>query len=132
MYYYFDFVFASELKPIMKYKDDLQISKDALYEFFQFGYISSNLSIFENCFKLQAGHYAVFDIQTSKFDIKEYWSIIPFFNMPKFEKSEEELVDELENLLIDAFKYRMVSDVPVGVFLSGGIDSSCHFTKTLW
>lgn len=127
LYYYHDsddFIFASELKPIMKYKDDLKISKDALYEFFQFGYISSNLSIFKNCFKLPAGHYAVFDIQTNKFDIKEYWSIIPFFNMQKFEKSEEDLVDELENLLIDAFKYRMVSDVPVGVFLSGGIDSS--------
>lgn len=127
LYYYHngnEFVFASELKPIMKYKDDLKISKDALYEFFQFGYISSNLSIFENCFKLSAGHYGVFDINNSSFKIKEYWSILPYFKMPKFEKSEEELIDDLENLLIDAFKYRMVSDVPVGVFLSGGIDSS--------
>lgn len=127
LYYYHegdDFVFSSELKPIMRYKDNLKISKDALYEFFQFGYISSNLSIFENCFKLPAGHYGTFDIKNSTFKIQEYWSIIPFFNMPKFEKSEKDLVDELENILIDAFKYRMVSDVPVGVFLSGGIDSS--------
>lgn len=127
LYYYHkdnDFVFASELKPIMQYKNDLEISKDALYEFFQFGYISSGLSIFENCFKLSAGHCGVFDIKNSTFNIKEYWSIIPFFSLPKFEKSEKELVDELENILIDAFKYRMVSDVPVGVFLSGGIDSS--------
>lgn len=127
LYYCFDgkdFVFASELKPIMKYKKDLQISKDALYEFFQFGYISSNLSIFEKCHKLPAGHYGIFDIKNSTFDIKEYWSILPFFELPKFDKSEKELVDELEVLLIDACKYRMVSDVPVGVFLSGGIDSS--------
>ncbi|KIM05685.1 MAG: hypothetical protein KN64_02015 [Sulfurovum sp. AS07-7] len=127
LYYYHggdDFVFASELKPIMKYRSDLQISKDALYEFFQFGYISSDFSIFENCFKLPAGHYGVFDIRNSTFTIKQYWSILPYFKMPKFQNSEEELVDELENLLIDAFKYRMVSDVPVGVFLSGGIDSS--------
>ncbi len=127
LYYYFDgkdFVFASELKPIMLYKKDLTINKDALYEFFQFGYISSNLSIFENCFKLPAGHYATFNIQHSTFNIKEYWSIVPFFEKPKFKKSEKELVDELEKLLIDAFRYRMVSDVPVGVFLSGGIDSS--------
>ncbi len=127
LYYYFDekdFVFSSELKPIMEYKKDLIINKDALYEFFQFGYISSNLSIFENTFKLPAGNYCVFDIKKKKFNIKEYWSILPFFELPKFKKDENELVNELELLLIDSFKYRMVSDVPVGVFLSGGIDSS--------
>jgi len=127
LYYYFDgkdFVFASELKPIMEYKKDLKINKDALYEFFQFGYISSNLSIFENCFKLPAGHYLEFGIKKLELKIEEYWSILPFFQKPKFTKSEEELADELEALLIDSFKYRMVSDVPVGVFLSGGIDSS--------
>jgi len=127
LYYFFDgkdFIFASELKPIMKYKKDLNINKDALYEFFQFGYISSNLSIFENCYKVPSGHYLTFKTQNSKLKINEYWSILPFFQKPKFQKSEEELVDELEELLIDAFKYRMVSDVSVGVFLSGGIDSS--------
>ncbi len=127
LYYYFDgrdFIFASELKPIMKYKKDLKINKDALYEFFQFGYISSNLSIFENCYKVPAGHYLKLRIENLELKIEEYWSILPYFEKPKFTKSEEELVDELEKLLIDAFKYRMVSDVPVGVFLSGGIDSS--------
>ena len=127
LYYYFDgkdFLFASELKPIMEYKKDLEIDKDALYEFFQFGYISSNLSIFENCYKLPAGHYATFNIQHSTLSIKKYWSILPYFEKPKFTKSEEKLVDELEALLIDSFKLRMVADVPVGVFLSGGIDSS--------
>lgn len=127
LYYYFDkddFIFASELKPIMEYLNNLSVSKDALYEFFQFGYISSNLAIFENCFKLPAGHYGVYDIKKAQFEIQEYWSIVPFFNLPKFQKTEEELINELENILIDAFKYRMVSDVPVGVFVSGGIDSS--------
>lgn len=127
LYYYFDgedFIFASELKPIMYYKKDLTISKDALYEFFQFGYISSNLSIFENCYKVPAGNHLIFNTKDLTLDIKDYWSILPFFELPKFTKNEEELVDELEDLLINAFKYRMVSDVPVGVFLSGGIDSS--------
>jgi asparagine synthase (glutamine-hydrolysing) len=127
LYYYFDgkdFVFASELKPIIEYKKDLQINKDALYEFFQFGYISSNLSIFENCYKVPAGSYLTFNIKNLTLKIQKYWSILPFFEKPKFKKSEKKLVDELEKLLIDAFKLRMVSDVPVGVFLSGGIDSS--------
>jgi asparagine synthase (glutamine-hydrolysing) len=127
LYYYFDgedFIFASELKPIMEYKKDLSINQDALYEFFQFGYISSNLSIFNNCHKLQAGHYLTCNLKSLHVSIKEYYSILPFFKLPKFQKSEEELVDELEKLLIDAFTLTMVSDVPVGVFLSGGIDSS--------
>jgi asparagine synthase (glutamine-hydrolysing) len=127
LYYYFDgvdFVFASELKPIMEYKKDLTISKKALHEFFQFGYISSNLSIFENCYKVPAGNYLTLNLKELTLKIEEYWSILPFFEKPKFKKTEEELVDELEELLIDAFKYRMVSDVPVGVFLSGGVDSS--------
>jgi len=127
LYYYFDgkdFLFASELKPIIEYKKNLQINKDALYEFFQFGYISSNLSIFEKCYKLPAGHYATFNIQNLTFKIQEYWSIIPFFEKPKLKRKEDDLVDELESILIESFKYRMVADVPVGVFLSGGIDSS--------
>jgi len=127
LYYFFDgkeFIFASELKPIMEYQKDLKINKDALYEFFQFGYISSSLSIFENCYKLPAGHYIVFDMQNLTLDIQQYWSILPYFQKQKFTKSEDELVDELEALLIDSFKLRMVADVPIGVFLSGGIDSS--------
>ena len=127
LYYYFDgkdFLFASELKAIMEYKKDLQIDKNALYEFFQFGYISSNLSIFKKCYKLPPGHYATFNTQNLTFKIHKYWSIIPFFEKPKFKRKEDDLVDELESLLIDSFKYRMVADVPIGVFLSGGIDSS--------
>lgn len=127
LYYYHkdnEFIFASELKPIMKYNNNLSINTNALNEYFQFGYISSNLSIFNDCHKLPAGHYAIYNTKTSTFSIKEYWSILPFFELPKFQKSEKELIDELEAILITAFKYRMVSDVPVGVFLSGGIDSS--------
>jgi asparagine synthase (glutamine-hydrolysing) len=130
LYYYFDgadFVFGSELKPIIEYfrdKKSLEISKEALFEYFKVGYISSNLSIFKDCYKVPAGKYLTFKIEELKIEINEYWSILPFFKLPKFKKSEEELIDELEQILIDAFKYRMVSDVPVGLFLSGGVDSS--------
>ena len=119
-----DFVFASEMKPILEYYEKPEVNKEALFEYFQYGYISSNLSIIEDCYKVPAGHYLTYDIKQHKIDISRYWNIEDFFKKPKFEKTEKELIDELEEILIDAFKYRMVSDVPVGVFLSGGIDSS--------
>ncbi len=125
LYYYFDgneFAFASEPKAIKAYKQNLAISQNALYEFFQYGYISSGLSIYDHCFKVPPGHYLTY--QNNQIALTEYWSIDRYFTLPKFQKSETQLVDELEELLIDACRYRMVSDVPVGVFLSGGIDSS--------
>lgn len=125
LYYYFDentFAFASEPKAIKAYKPDLAINEKALFEFFQYGYISSGLSIYKHCFKVPPGHYLVY--QNNLITLNEYWSIDRFFTLPKFQKSEAELINELEALLIDACRYRMVADVPVGVFLSGGIDSS--------
>lgn len=127
LYYYHDsenFIFASEIRALKIHKKDLKVNKAALNEYMQFQYISSGASIYEDCYRLAPGHYLTYSIETKEITISEYWSILPFFELPKFQKSEKELVDELEALLIDSFKYRMVSDVPVGVFLSGGIDSS--------
>ncbi len=127
LYYYYDgesFAFASEPRALKVWRPGLDIEPRALCEFFQYGYISSGLSAYEGVRKVDPGTCLEFDLQSKKITQRRYWSILPFFRKPKFEKSEEELVDELEALLIDSFKYRMVADVPVGVFLSGGIDSS--------
>ena len=127
LYYFIDdsrFVFASELKPIMHYCKNLSINKKASQIFFQLGYIPNNLTIFNNCFKLPAANYGVYDLKNHTLKIEQYWSILPYFKKPKFQKKEEELVNELEEILISACMYRTVSDVPIGVFLSGGIDSS--------
>jgi len=127
LYYHFDgesFAFASEVRALKVWKEDLGIESEALCEYFRYGYISSDLSVYEDVKKVPPGHLLTFDIQHSTFNIAQYWSILPFFEKPKFRKSEKELVDELEALLIESFRYRMVADVPVGVFLSGGIDSS--------
>jgi len=127
LYYFYDghrFAFASETRALKPWDSNLEIEKDALYEFFQYGYISSGMSIYQKCQKLLPGHYIKFNLQDTTLTLHQYWSILPFFEKPKFEKSEEALVDELEALLIESCKYRMVADVPVGVFLSGGIDSS--------
>lgn len=127
LYYFFngnDFIFASELRPIMKFQNNLDISNDALSEFFRYGYISSNLSIFKDCYKLPAGYFGVFDLNQKSFKLEQYWSILPFFDMPKFDVGEEKLIDNLEEVLVNAFTCTTVSDVPIGIFLSGGIDSS--------
>ncbi len=126
--YYLDdgerFAFASQPGALKAYDGDLSIRQEALCEFFQYGYISSGLSIYRHVRKVPPAHMLTYDLKNGRSELQSYWSILPFFDKPKFQKSEEELIDELEALLIDSFSLRMVADVPVGVFLSGGIDSS--------
>lgn len=127
-YYHFNdglFMFASELKSFYEHKEfKKEIDLDSVAIFLQFGYIPEPSSIFKNTYKLQAGHYLELDITTQKLEEKKYWDVIDFYNMPKLDISEDEAILETEKLLKSAFEYRMVSDVPVGVFLSGGYDSS--------
>jgi asparagine synthase (glutamine-hydrolysing) len=127
LYYYFKngaIAFASELKSFRSYlkAEDKQIDKRALSEFLSLGYISSGLSILENVKKLPQGHYLRFS--KGSIEIKQYWNVT-FREDPSLQnRKEDDLLDELENLVVSAFKYRMVADVPVGVFLSAGVDSS--------
>jgi len=116
------FVFASEIKAILKDKDfSREIDINALNFYFAYGYIPGEMCIFKNIKKLPPAHYGIIDIN-GELKIKRYWNIPnPVIN----EKiSEKELLLELEDLLTDSVKKRIVSDVPLGVFLSGGIDSS--------
>lgn len=126
-YYYKDgiFLFASELKSFHKHpKFKKEINTDALFLFFQYGYILEPLTIFMHTYKLRAGHYAVLDLKSCEFKVQKYWDVVDYYNKPKLNISFEDAKSELTKLLKSAFEYRMVSDVPVGVFLSGGYDSS--------
>jgi asparagine synthase (glutamine-hydrolysing) len=127
-YYYWKndlFLFASELKSFYEHDDfKKDIDLDSVALFLQMGYIPQPHSIFKNTYKLKAGHYLELNIKTSKLKIKKYWDVIDFYNMPKLDVSEDEAILKIEELLKSSFEYRMVSDVPVGVFLSGGYDSS--------
>lgn len=128
LYYYTnedEFLFSSEIKSFHKhphFKKEQNI--EVLPYFFQFGYIPAPHSIFKNCYKLEAGHYLEYNIQNLTFQIKKYWDVNDFYKKEKFAKSEEEILVDIENILDNAIDLRMVSDVPVGVFLSGGYDSS--------
>jgi asparagine synthase (glutamine-hydrolysing) len=114
--------FGSELKALRAFNAwQPEIDRDALGEYLQFGYVSAPRTIYGNVRKLLPGHWLELG-EVGEPVSHEYWS--PTAKLEPLRGSEEELQRHLEYLLIDAFRYRMVSDVPVGVFLSGGIDSS--------
>jgi len=127
-YYYVKdglFLFASELKAFHKHSGFLKkINQTVIPTYMQFGYIPAPYSIFQDTYKLKAGHYISYDLASNTFDIQAYWDINSFYHADKNLSSEVEILQDLETLLTDAFQLRMVADVPVGVFLSGGIDSS--------
>ena len=128
LYYYHKdglFMFASELKSFHQnpyFKKEISMKGTAL--FFQYGYILEPHTIFEDTFKLKAGHYLKLKSENSELQIHKYWDIIDCYNEEKLDISFEEAKTETKKLLKTACEYRMVADVPVGVFLSGGYDST--------
>jgi asparagine synthase (glutamine-hydrolysing) len=115
--------FASELKALRAFTHwTPRIDPDALGEYLQFGYINAPRSIYQGVSKLLPGHYLELGRDGAP-QVQRYWSVLDALKTP-LQGSEEQLADQLEALMRDAFALRMVSDVPVGVFLSGGIDSS--------
>ncbi len=127
LYYLLDeekFIFASELKAILQHPD---VARDmdfaALDEYFYCGYITAPRSIFSAIRKMPPGHTLTVE-RSGKCQLEEYWH--PRLCEPaQYDKrSVDELAAELRELLTEAVKLRMISDVPLGAFLSGGIDSS--------
>ncbi|MDQ6757642.1 MAG: asparagine synthase (glutamine-hydrolyzing), partial [Bacteroidota bacterium] len=118
-------LFASELKSIYTYPGfEKSINEEAVSLFFKYGYIRAPHTIFKNTFKVQPGHYIKIDLQNKGVEEIKYYDVLDYYNKPKLKISEQDAEDEVEKIFTSAFQYRMVSDVPVGVFLSGGYDSS--------
>jgi asparagine synthase (glutamine-hydrolysing) len=116
------FVFASEIKAILRDPEfPKEIDYTALNFYFTFGYIPFELSIFKYIRKLPPAHVMVYNTESCDYKIQRYWNI-PEPDGRKYK--EGELLDELEYLLEDAVRLRLISDVPLGAFLSGGVDSS--------
>lgn len=128
LYYYWDkqlFLFASELKAFHKHPlFEKKIDKSSLSLYFNFGYIPAPHTIFQNTFKLEAGKYLIFNLSNNSIKIHSYWDITTFYKLPKMQLSYEEAKIGVNDLLKSSFNYRMLADVPVGVFLSGGYDST--------
>jgi asparagine synthase (glutamine-hydrolysing) len=127
-YYYWHndlFLFSSELKAFHEHPNfNKQVNPAAVASFLQYGYVSAPHCIFNNSYKLQPGHYFYLSLTSKTFTITKYWDVYDAYNKPKIDLPYDAAIKETEKILSQACRYRMVADVPVGVFLSGGYDST--------
>lgn len=124
-----DFIFASELKAICAGSNSrLEISRASLAEFMRFGYVPAPMSIYAAVSKLLPGHLLVVNSAFNIIDASSFWALADPDQFSLREQlascSDLELVDRTHNQLQNAVRLQMTSDVPIGAFLSGGVDSS--------
>jgi len=129
-------IYASEIKSILEYKDyKSEVDKEALLEYFTFQNIFTNRTLHKDIQILEAGHYFEIDLLSTNIKKAQYWDFN--FSEPETIKDEREYIEELDRLFIQAVERQLVSDVPIGSYLSGGMDSgsitaiaSNHFQKS--
>ncbi len=124
LHYAFDgkrLLFGSEIKAILAVAPELaQVDRQALRQYVQFGYIPDPATSFSDIKKLPAGH--LLELENGKLSVSQYWDLPEYGTYSP--ASEEECLEELEQRLEEAVKMRLIADVPLGAFLSGGADSS--------
>jgi len=115
------FIFSSELKAILKAGINKEICEDALIFYLRFGFISSPDCILKNTHKLEPAHFLVYDLKKRHIELYErYWDIVFDPKLDNIQKISKDLRESLDK----SVKMRLLADVPVGAFLSGGVDSS--------
>ncbi len=120
---YGNLIFASENKAIITYNERLRkLDHQALLEYFTFQNIFTNKTLFQDIKILESGHYLEVDLASKSITKRQYWDFC--FRDSLRVKNERECQEELKRLFVRAVKRQMVSDVPLGGYLSGGIDSS--------
>lgn len=129
LYYYYDgvnFGFASELKGILNMCSTIsfEIDHTAVYDFLNYKYIPDPKTYYKNVYKLLPGHRMVFDIKRGCI-VKDsaYWKL-KINTCQSSQRKRDELMEELKDLITQSVQEQMIADVPVGTFLSGGVDSS--------
>ncbi len=113
--------FASEIKALLAAGASREIDPEALSQFFSFEYIPAPRTIFRSIAKLLPGH--LMTVEDGKIETHRYWDV-RFTGREAPPRSEEDIADEVYRRLKESVRLRLVSDVPLGVFLSGGLDSS--------
>jgi asparagine synthase (glutamine-hydrolysing) len=119
-------LFGSEIKTILAVAPELaQVSQEGLLQYFYFGYIADPLTAFQTIHKLPPG--CLLEFADEKIDVREYWNVPAMGSSARAASAsatEEDLLRELEGRLQEAVRIRLISDVPLGALLSGGVDSS--------
>lgn len=115
-------VFGSELKSLLEHPEvKRETNLEAVDAYLTFGYVPDPLCIFRNIEKLPPGHHLSF--VKGRVEVEKYWDF-NYEATDHIERSEEDYLEELRALLDEAVRVRLISDVPLGAFLSGGVDSS--------
>jgi len=121
LFYYFDgskFIFSSEIKAILKHNIDRKLNISALNYYFRFLYINGPETIWQNIYKVPPASYLLF--KNNQVKIEKYWQITDFQDY----NNRNEIKEILKKTMSRAVKRQLIADVPVGLFLSGGIDST--------
>lgn len=125
LYWYQDknkILFGSEIKALLAHPEVKAVPvMENLYEYLTFQFILGENTLFQNINKFQPGHYSVVNLKTWNFKTTSYWK--PDFTTDVFH-NEEYFINELQDILDDTIAQQLRSDVPIGTYLSGGIDSS--------
>jgi asparagine synthase (glutamine-hydrolysing) len=128
--------FASELRALIAWpeiRQNTSVSFTSYLRYMLYGYVPSPYAILEHVHKLRPAHLLVFSPENGELHEKAYWDLPIDGPRNNHHLSEEQLINELDDLLREAVRKRLIADVPVGMFLSGGIDSSliASYIKTL-
>jgi len=124
LYYFHDgrkLIFANEIKALLAWPGlERRVDLEGLYQYLGYEFVPAPKTLFKGIHKLRQGHSALFDLDSGELTLKPYWDVRfePGFSRP------EEAVEELKSLIRLSVKRRLMSDVPLGVFLSGGLDST--------
>jgi asparagine synthase (glutamine-hydrolysing) len=124
LFYYLDeekLLFASEIKAILQYPQvNSELDHSAIYDYVSLNYVPSPKTPFTRIRSLLPGHRLT--VQNGRIKLEKYWDL--YFDHAEQTRAESEYIEEMVDLIRDSISHRLVSDVPLGAFLSGGVDSS--------
>lgn len=122
-------IYGSEIKSILAAGIKAELNEDCLQQYFTFKYVPENKTLFKNIYRVPAAHYLTYNLSTKSVSKTKYWEPTSKKEYSKLDYKEAQ--NKIYDLIEDACRIRLIADVPVGTFFSGGLDSSiiAHFVK---